>query len=455
MATLAELESAYATLATIFRTDINTAVNAIKRQVEAGAGFDQVAGEISRIRAEFDNAYARVFEIFQQAQQLDPQPTEFLARLDRSLNTNQSNNRATLSSLEIQARENQSQQDAAVAETAADDQGSGAQSAGEEVAAAAQARDESSTTQNPPVSAEQQNADGSISDQAATTTPSNAESSQPPDVPVVPPAPGGIDGQPAPSGNAAVTSNGLSNTPAAGVGTLQQSSVSDAQQFYVYKAVKVTSNFSGGKFTQDLEGVLLQIPAITARNVNGVLTPSVPTNTAPEIERTTATGNTRSSSTAAPDSAPATVLPDEGNNTGVTSTTQPDSTTFSAAQNAPPDSDGQAVATQTASTSPGEGSATTNVGGFSIKASSATASNGVFVTVFVVSRGSVQGFASDINGIVAAAQQVQSASLGGVVEDVTQWVAGGGAAQLQRQSEAQAQPNTASTNQPINLARET
>lgn len=85
-----------------------------------------------------------------------------------------------------------------------------------------------------------------------------------------------------------------------------------------------------------------------------------------------------------------------------------------------------------------DGSASTAVGGFTIKASSGTASNGVFTTVFIVSRNGVQGFANDIDGIRAAAQSVQQRSLGGVVEDVDQWVAGGGAANLQQQAETQA-----------------
>jgi hypothetical protein len=84
-----------------------------------------------------------------------------------------------------------------------------------------------------------------------------------------------------------------------------------------------------------------------------------------------------------------------------------------------------------------DGSASITIGGFIIKASSGTASNGVFVTVFVISRNGVQSFANDIDGIVSAAQRVQQRSFGGVVEDVAQWVAGSGAARLQQQAEAQ------------------
>ena len=73
MATLAELESAYAALATIFRTDLAPRVNAIRRGVQAGDTFAEVGSEINALRAEFDNAYQRVFEILQQAEQLPSQ----------------------------------------------------------------------------------------------------------------------------------------------------------------------------------------------------------------------------------------------------------------------------------------------------------------------------------------------------------------------------------------------
>lgn len=463
MTTLAELQSAYATLATIFRTDLSPSVNAIKRQVDGGATYDEVADEINRVRSEFDNAYQRVFEILQQAEQLPSQDgrADFIAQLERSVNTNQSNNRATLSSIEIDARANQAEADQDTNQQAAADQGPGTDSAGSAAITGAQARNEGALTQDPPVDAEQQNADGSITTQPATATPSNAETTGADTTPTVPAAPPTLPGSPAVVDVTAVpgtsTGNTLPGTPVQGSGTLQPPAVSDASRFYVYKAIKVVSQFTNGRFTQDLEGAVLQIPITRSIRQQGVLVPVASTASADQAREPAviATNGRLPQANAAPvpNTAP-TVLPDSGDTAQVTAAPQPDTTTFGPAQDSPPTSDGTVVATAPAAAPSGEGSASTTVGGFTIKASSGSASNGVFVTVFVISRNGVQGFANNIDGIVAAAQSVQQRSLGGVVEDVAQWVAGGGAQTLENQAVAQASPGTPTVTQPVNLARE-
>ena len=439
MATLAELESAYAALATIFRTDLAPRVNAIRRGVQAGDTFAEVGSEINALRAEFDNAYQRVFEILQQAEQLPSQDgrADLIARLERSLNTNQSNNRATLSRIEIDARDNQATQDKAAA-----DQGTGAQSAGAETLEEQRGKAEAASTQNPGTAPEQQSESGAISASPTTVVPSNAASSQPAAVPEVPGAP------PTVVAAAPTAQDQLPGTPAQGQGVLQPPSPSDAQQFYIYKAIMVTNNFSGGQFTQDLEGVLLQIPVARTQRQNGVLVPQAQERSA--VSDTTP-AEARTNVAPVP-----TVIPKDQIQAQAPAG---DATVYGTAETAPPDSDGESVAVAQPSGSTGQGSATTTVGGFTIKASSGTASNGVFTTVFIVSRDGVQGFAGDIDGIVAAAQSVQQRSFGGVVEDVAQWVGGGGAARLQQQAEAQAQARVtsgdAAPNTSINLARET
>ena len=489
MATLAELEGAFATLGTIFRTDISPRVNALKRQVDGGAGYQEVASEINSIRAEFDNAYARVAEILQQAEQLDPLPSDLITSLDRSINTNQSNNRAVLANIEIQARANQERLDQQVADRAQADQGPGTTSAGSIQTESETAGDDGSMSQNPPVDSQVIDQDGAISDQSAQTVPTNAETTptttggdaaggqaSDPEVPFGPPTLSNNQANNASGGGADTGSAGGPNTTDLGTITvtaqrqdsqLENRALSESTQFYVYKAIKVTHSFSGGRFTQDLEGAILQIPVDRRSRQNGLLVPQA-ANTASQADTVRSGTNNGTAADANQNRIPAvdtnitganvsvvpTVRPTTNSDDSVSGATEPDTTNYSAAENSAPDSDGQPVEVSRPAGTTGEGSATTNVGGFTIKASSGAASNGVFVTVFVVSRNGVQGFADDIDGIVAAAQSVQQRSLGGVVEDVQAWVASGGAAQLQGQAEAQAQAPTVGT-ATTNLARET
>lgn len=469
MTSLASLETAYAALGTIFRTELTPLVNGIGRRTADGATYDEVAADINRARSEFDNAYARVFEILQQAQQITPRPDAFIAQLERSLNTNQSNNRATLAQIEIEARDNQAAQDQSTADQAAADQGTGTESSGAVVIQDQNASNEGANTQAPESGPAVVDDNGDITNTSATV-PSNAETAAQ-GTPTVPAAPPTFAGSSAAADQPADGNDTVNTGTVAPSSQLQTGTDVNAEQFYIYKAISVVSKFTGGKFMQDLEGALVQIPVRRSRQADGTLVPEVP-NAADNDEDTTATTNERDptlrsgttsatsvTNTASVTQPPAPVtdqdIPAASTDSVASGAPQPDPTTFGPAQDAPPTSDGQPVATVQPSGNSGEGSATTTVGGFTIKASSGSASNGVFVTVFVISRNGVQGFANDINGIVAAAQSVQQRSFGGVVEDVAQWVGGGGAARLQQQAEAQAQPRPAATESAINLARET
>jgi hypothetical protein len=160
MATLAELQSAFDTLSNIFRNDLTPRFNAIRRGVDAGDTFAAVGSEINAIRSEFDNAYARIFELRQQAAQITPLPTDFIARLDRSLNTNQATNNAALANVEIRARENGERQ-------AQESRTPTGPTASSEVGA-----DSTTNPTTPP--AEAVTADGEVVTPRATTTPTTA-----------------------------------------------------------------------------------------------------------------------------------------------------------------------------------------------------------------------------------------------------------------------------------------
>ena len=150
--------------------------------------------------------------------------------------------------------------DQAATKTATDakasaDQGPGTASAGSEVTGSGAA------TQAPAAAGTQQNADGTVATAPATNTPSNAEGFQPPGSTTVQPSALAL------SGSAAATAQGAvpqGQGPVAARSNATADSISpgqsDAALSYIYKTVTVTSVFERGRFTQDLEGVLLIFP---------------------------------------------------------------------------------------------------------------------------------------------------------------------------------------------------
>lgn len=153
-------------------------------------------------------------------------------------------------------------QNAKTAINAEKDQGPKTASAGSIQTEGSDARDEGATAQNPPpatlvVKQEDINTPVDIGP-APSTTPSNADTTEPEDVKEKE-APPTIEG-----GSAATvppsTSSGTSATPAQNTGSLEPSRQSQATQSYIYKAVDVTHVFDRGRFTQEIHGALMVFP---------------------------------------------------------------------------------------------------------------------------------------------------------------------------------------------------
>jgi hypothetical protein len=248
MADLAQLEQAYASLQTIFRNVLGPRSTAVIRRTEQGATLDEVQGEIDAVRAEFDSIYAQVGSILAQADALTPRPNALIAQLEQSLNVNGPSNYAALARAVTRAGQNTNTRNAEIAATAAADQGPNTESSGQVAVATGVA------TQAPALGATQVNDDGAIVATPTTAIPTNAfdpGSGQPVPTFAPPILPGTSSAAPVtPAGgpvSPVATQNAL--TPAPGQ--------SEASQSYVYKATVVTSVFERGRFTQDIEGVLL------------------------------------------------------------------------------------------------------------------------------------------------------------------------------------------------------
>jgi hypothetical protein len=242
---------------------------------------------------------------------------------------------------------NQAATKAATDNKAAADQGTKTDSAGAEIISSGV------STQNPSADPEQIGEDGSISNAPSTLTPTNAVPSQT-KIPVVSNPPPTIGNVTADAGG------GLPGTPSTGTGALQQAVSSGASQFYVYKAVLVTSNFSGGKFTQDLEGVLIQFPITQTARQDGTLVPIASSTTVDsESGRNVIPENTNARVGILPANLPSTVGANTNNFGSDTGAQLPpsDSTIYGPAQNSPPSSNGGDPSVLPAPASLGEGSA--------------------------------------------------------------------------------------------------
>lgn len=251
MATLSELQGAYESLRQIFASDLKPRINALSREVDGGATYTQTATEINSLRAELNNAYSRINEFLLQAQQIQPRPDDFIAQLERSLNTNQANNRSALAQIEIKARANQS-----VPVTAQDD--AATDSTGQTVDQAQAARADGASTQIPEVTADDTATRSSNAVEFGDTADANfqLENGDTADNNLSLTTTGNVN-----AGNnnqvnddtGTAVSNAVaasSTNPTTGVANLQSPRL-------LYKATVVTSKFSKGRFTQDLEGVLL------------------------------------------------------------------------------------------------------------------------------------------------------------------------------------------------------
>ena len=248
MATLAELEQAYNSLQTIFRTQIVPEFDRLKQEVANGATLEQVQARIDQLRAEFDNAYPRLESFLAQAQSIQPRPNDFIARLENSLNVNRPTNYQALGKLTQDAGQNTNKANADTAAKAAADQGSGVDSAAD----AAQ----TATVQNPPVTP------------TGNTTPTTADASvtEPPDPGVPPPVITNAGAAQGVSTGSSGTTSTQNPAASSGVNALQGSAVNTTTSSYIFKAVQVVSRFSRGQFTQELEGVLMQFPSDVTGN---------------------------------------------------------------------------------------------------------------------------------------------------------------------------------------------
>lgn len=177
--------------------------------------------------------------------------------------------------------------------------------AGDVAAQAAVARDNNSNTQIPNPPGQTISEQGTVSTVNPITVPSNAEPAVPgvPTVAAAPLAAGAVTGTAAntivttgtvPGSGNDIGSGGQGGalaqapqTQSPSVDTLQNGPTLQPQQSYVYKATVVTSIFERGKFTQELEGVLLIFPFETA---NGAPLPNSDTQREPTtVQRTTVT----------------------------------------------------------------------------------------------------------------------------------------------------------------------
>lgn len=398
-----------------------------------------IGQDLARDIATFRNISAKTNSVLFQMEQLQKQNIQnsdlFDPQLAQGIEQNVRAGRELITASEQVVRQAEQQQQQQTGEKAQNDQGSGAASAGAETSEAQRAEAEAASTQNPGTAPEQQSGTGAISESPTTVVPSNAASSQPATVPEVTSAP------PAAVAATPTAQNQLPGTPARGQGVLQPPSPSGAQQFYIYKAIMVTSNFSSGRFTQELEGVLLQIPVVGARRQDGILVPQVP---APSDVPDTTPAEAQTRAASAP-----TVVPDSQSQAQAP---PGDPTVFGPAETAPPDSDGQPVATAQPSGAVSEGSATTTVGGFTIKAVVGPGTGGA---AFTVSRGGSIEFAFGAADIYNAAVKLVLAGKGGNDQEVLVWVNARGPQILESQALGQVRSASATPNSTPNMARET
>lgn len=262
---------------------------------ELQAQLRQLEAEESRLRALFDEFSTRIQSIFAQQRPLDVE-----LRQQRSIiqdaNASQAQKDAALDralALEQQQRDLDNQvrrltdeqnaflnnqlrpiqqqifspgglrdqvRQAETDQRAQDSQGPGTQSAGQTTAEAAVGRDTDAQTQSPPPAAEQLDGDDNVVVQPTNTLLTNAEETPTDAIPRGAAAPPKAGPDPVQLANNSTVASPLP-TQQPQVGLAQP----EVRQTYYYKAISVTSTFSAGRFTQDIEGALLITPVVRAR----------------------------------------------------------------------------------------------------------------------------------------------------------------------------------------------
>lgn len=262
MATNEQLTQAYDSLVTAYRLEIIPRFESLKRTIDAGALYSEVASEITGLRSQFDSIYGQILSLLEQARANDPQDTALINRLETSYNVRRNQNYSVLAQAEITARENEARQ---VAREQADqelsanrDSGPGTSSAADQVRNAAANRSDS--VSNPPVPATVLGTVGARTNAVSPTT----------GVPVPEPSPDKLGGATSPSTNAgsAIASGGSALSGAPGVYSLEPDNRDGASQSFIYKLVQVTHHFRQGKFTQDIEGVLVNFDDFKSNKLN-------------------------------------------------------------------------------------------------------------------------------------------------------------------------------------------
>ena len=137
---------------------------------------------------------------------------------------------------------------------AAEDQGPRTDSAGIEIIST------SIATQAPAAPAQQQAANGAVTITSTTTQPTNAESFAAPGSVTVPVSAPVLPGPQSPIAAGQVPPATGTQITSAVAGAAISPGQSEAALSYIYKATTVTSTFERGRFTQELEGVLLIFP---------------------------------------------------------------------------------------------------------------------------------------------------------------------------------------------------
>ena len=199
---------------------------------------------------------------------------------------------------------------------AAADQGPGTESAGATVAQDQQANADGADTQAPGPQSEIIDEDGIISDQPATSLPSNA-------VPAVTPLPEGVDapGVLPPGQSFGRASDGSFRIDIEGVGSVPTppiqivvapSNITAPDEntnlvSYIYRATRVISNFRQGKFTQELQGaqIFFTVPPRPSADKN-----RVPANTSTTEVTTNTPGTVRVGSVTDPGEIPGVTVSD-------------------------------------------------------------------------------------------------------------------------------------------------
>lgn len=262
MATNEQIRQARESLNFAFRTEVVPRFDAVKRIVDDGGLYSEVESEITWIRNQFEQLYSQVSLLLEQARANDPQDPELIELLETGLNTRRNQNFAALASVEQRARDNESRQVAretdAQDSAAARDAGPGTSSAGALVTNSALAGIVS--VSSPSLANQVLNTVGAKTNAVGALV----------QVPTLAGSPAKLPGAISPSSAAgqAISTGGSALSGAPGVFGLEPDTRSNKEQSYIYKLVQVTHNFRQGRFTQEIEGVLVNFDDLKTTKAN-------------------------------------------------------------------------------------------------------------------------------------------------------------------------------------------